>query len=118
MIDKGTIEIGDSKIEATPEDIRVLKSILDDLRIYHIVDDVVFFSPFNAASRMKAIHNVNVWKTERDGSVSLNNRFGHSGRFEYRNLVLPGFYEFNFINLLLLDDKEAEFFGDLIYGME
>lgn len=118
MIDKGTIEIGDTKIEAIPEDIRALKSILDDLRIYHIVDDIVFFCPFDAAARMKAIHNVKVWKTERDGSVNLKNRFGHSRCFEYRNLVLPGLFEINFINLLLLDEKEAEFLGGLVYGME
>ena len=65
---------------------------------------------------MKALHNVKVWKVERDGSVITKNRFGHSGRFQYRSLVLPGFYEINFINLLLLDVDEAEFIGDLVYG--
>jgi len=118
VTDKGIIEIGNSKIEATQEEIRILKSILDNLYIYHIIDDVVFFSPFDAAIRMKAIHNVKVWKVERDGSVSRNNRFGHSGCFEYRKLVIPDLYEFNFINLLLLDNEEADFIGDLVYRSE
>jgi hypothetical protein len=118
VTEKGIIQFGDSKIEADPEDIRALKSILDKLRIYHIIDDVVFFSAIDAAARMKALHRVKVWKVERDGSVSLKNRFGHSGRFQYRRLVLPEFYEINFINLLLLDVDEAEFIGGLVYGSE
>ena len=74
-----------------------LSSILDKLGIYHILDEVMFFAPFDAADRMKAIHKVKVWKVERDGSVSLKNRFGHSGRFKYRKLVIPtpGLFDIN-----------------------
>lgn len=50
------------------------------------------------------------------GSVSLKNRFGHSGRFDYRKLVIPTLCEIGFVNLLRLDRDEAEFFEDLIYN--
>jgi hypothetical protein len=118
VTEKGIIQFGDSIIEADPTDIRALKTILDKLRIYHIIDDVAYYSPVDAAARMKALYKVKVWKVERDGSVSLKNRFGHSGRFQYRHLILPGFYEINFTGLLLLDVDEAEFIGDLVYGSE
>jgi len=114
MAKVGIIQIADSRIEATPEDVRMLKSILDKLRIQHIIDDVVFFAAFDAAARMKEIHNVKVWKVEKDGSVSLKNRFGHSGRFEYRKLVMASVYEISYRDLIDLDYEEAEFLSDLV----
>jgi hypothetical protein len=118
MVGEGIIEIGGEKFKKSKEDIRKLKSILDELRIMHIIDDVIFYLPFAEAERMKEIRNANarVWKVEKDGGVSLENRFCHNGRFEYRELIIPDLFENNFTRLILLDDKEYKFLGDLLYG--
>jgi len=59
-----------------------------------------------------------VWKVEKDGSVSLKNRFGHSGRFENRCLIIRNLLEFQFVDLSLLDREEAEFLSNQIYEFE
>jgi hypothetical protein len=78
----------------------------------------MFFSQFDMTERMKEIHNVRVWKIEKDGAVSLKSRFVHSRRFGYRELIIPDLFETNFTRLILLDYKEYEFLGSLLYGSE
>ncbi|MGB5615756.1 MAG: hypothetical protein WBM78_02870, partial [Desulfobacterales bacterium] len=79
MVGEGILEIGGEKFKKSKEDIRSLKSILDDLRIMHIIDDVIFYLPFAKAERMKEIRNANArgWEIEKDGGISLENRFCH-----------------------------------------
>ena len=43
------------------------------------------------------IHNI--WKVEKDGSLSLRNRFGHSGRYNYEHLEIISLLEFQFVDL-------------------
>ena len=49
MVGEGIIEISGEKIRTCREDIRKLKSILDELHIMHVIDDVVWYSPPDAA---------------------------------------------------------------------
>ena len=116
MVGEGILEISGERIKTAREDIRKLKFILDGLGIMHIIDDVMFFSPFDMATRMREIHNVRVLKIENAGGVSLKNRVGHNGRFKYRELIIPGLFENNFTRLLLMDYEEYEFLGSLLYG--
>jgi len=67
---------------------------------------------------MKTIHNTNVWKAEKDGSVCLKNRFGHSGRFDYRYLRMPSLLEFQFVDLNILTNEEYDYLGYVIYEAE
>ena len=63
---------------------------------------------------MKTLHNTNVWKVEKDGSLSLSNRFGHSGRLAYREICITSIEEFNFVDLFGLDNDESEFLAELL----
>lgn len=67
---------------------------------------------------MKTLHNTNVWKIEKDGSLSLSNRFGHSGRLAYQQLSIANIMEFDFITLCSLSYEEAEFLADLLCKFE
>jgi len=118
MVGEGIIEISGEKIKTTRENIRKLKSILDELHIIHIIDDVVHYSPSDAAERTKEIDNVRMWKIEKYGDVSLKNRFGRSEQFEYRELIIPDLFEINYTRLLLLEDENYKFLGDLLYGSD
>ena len=60
---------------------------------------------------MKATHNTSVWKVEKDGSISLKNRFGHSERFDYRYLRMAHLIEFQFADLNILSNEEYDFLG-------
>jgi len=82
------------------------------------LDGISFHNTLIDQNRMKAIHNTNVWKVEADGSVSLKNRFGHSGRFNYRYLRMPHLIEFQFVDLNILADEENDFLGYIIYEAE
>ena len=84
----------------------------------HILDDVSFHNTLLDLYRMKFLYKTDVWKVEKDGSVSLRNRFGHSGRFENRRLVVRNLLEFRFVDLSLLNREEAEFLSDQIYKFE
>ena len=108
MVGEGIIEIGGEKFKKSREDIRKLKSILDELRIMHIIDDIIFYLSFAEAERARAV--TAMW------SVSRENRFCHNRRFEYRELIIPDLFENNFTRLILLDDEEYKFLGDLLYG--
>ena len=118
MDDRGEIRIGDNIIESTGPEMQFLKSILDKLVLPYVLDDVSFHNTLLDLHRMKTIHNTDVWKVERDGSVSLKNRFGHSGRFYYRYLRMPSLIEFQFVDLNILTEEEAEFLEYIIYDAE
>ena len=118
MANSGEIRIGENIIESTKPEMQFLKSILDKLELPYVLDDVSFHNTLLDLHRMKTIHNTDVWKVERDGSVSLKNRFGHSGRFYYRYLRMPSLIEFQFVDLNILTEDEAEFLSYIIYDAE
>ena len=109
------LRIGSYKSKATKKEIRRLRTILDKLRIPYVLDSVSFHNTSYVISRMKTVHNTKVWKVEKDGSVSLINRFGHNGRFEYRYLNMPSPVDLQFVDLSHLNDGEAEFLSFLLY---
>ena len=118
--DHSTIKIGEYKIKSTKHSVRKLKSILDKLEVPHILDGVSFHNTLLDLHRMKFLYMTDVWKVEKDGSVSLKNRFGHSARFENRCLIIRNLLEFQFVimNLSLLDREDAEFLSDQIFEFE
>jgi len=109
------LRIGSYKSYMSKKEIQYLKLILDKLEIPHVVDNVSFHNTSYAVSRMKTVHNTRVWKVEKDGSVSLINRFGHNGRFEYRHLNMPSPLEFQFVDLNSLSNDEVEFLSFLLF---
>jgi len=118
MFDPSTIRIGENIIRSNKHAVRKLKAILDKLEVPHILDDVSFHNTLLDLYRMKSLYKTDVWKVENDGSVSLKNRFGHSGRFENRCLTIKNLLEFHFVDLSLLDREEAEFLSNQIYEFE
>ena len=115
---KNTIRIGEAKIKSNGSEIKKLKAILDKLEMPHILDDVSFHNTLLDLNRIKAIHNTDVWKVERDGSICLTNRFGHSGRFAYSHIELLSLLEFQFVNVNILNRYELQFLDDLLYKVE
>ena len=113
-----TIRIGETKIQSNSREIRRFKTILDKLELPHILDDVSFHNTLFDLNRVKTIHNTEVWKVEKDGSLSLTNRFGHSCKFTYKHLELMSLFEFQFGNLNNLNKNEMEFLDDLLYKIE
>ena len=118
MIDPSTIKIGENEIKSNKRTVRKLKTILDKLKVPHILDDVSFHNTLLDLYRIKYLYKTDVWKVEKDGSVSLKNRFGHSGKFENRCLTIRNLLEFQFVDLSLLDTVEAEFLSDRISEFE
>ena len=118
MANSGEIRIGENIIESSKPDMQFLKYILDKLELPYIVDDVSFHNTLLDLNRVKSLHKTAVWKVEKDGSVNLSNRFGHSGHFNYDYLCMPNLIEFQFVDLGLLTEAEAEFLGYIIYEAE
>ena len=118
MASLSKIEIGENIIESTKQEMRFLKTILDKLQLPYILDDISFHNTLLDLNRLKSVHATEVWKVEKDGSVSLKNRFGHSGRFDYGLLRMPSLIEFQFVDLNVLTDEENEFLGYIIYEAE
>ena len=114
----GAIIIGECCVKIAKKKIQRLKTILDKLKVPHVLDDVSFHNTFLDLYRIKSLYHTNVWKVEKDGSVNLRNRFGHSGRFENRHLVVRSLLEFQFVDLNVLNSEEAEFLSNLIYEFE
>ena len=112
------IKIGANTIQASKFELEFLQTILDKLALPYILDDISFNNTLLDLHRMKKIHNTKVWKVEKDGSLSLKNRFGHSGYFDYRCLRMPHLIEFQFVDLNILSEEEYEFLGYLIYEAE
>jgi len=118
MANSGQIRIGENSIKAKASEMQFLKSILDQLELPYVLDDISFHNTLLDLHRMKTIHNTEVWKVEGDGSVSLKNRFGHNGRFDYNYLRMPNLIEFQFVDLDILTDEENEFLGYIIHDAE
>jgi hypothetical protein len=118
MANSAMIKIGANTIKASKHELKFLKAILDKLELPYILDGVCFHNTLLDLIRMKTIHNTNVWKAEKDGSVSLKNRFGHSGRFDYRYLRMPHLIEFQFVDLNILTNEEYDYLGYVIYEAE
>jgi hypothetical protein len=118
MANSGQIRMGDNIIESSKKEMQFLKSILDTLELPYVLDDVSFNNTLLDLHRIKSIHNTDVWKVEEDGSIHLKNRFGHRGHFNYDYLRMPGLIEFQFVDLNLLTDEEAEFLGYIVYEAE
>ena len=118
MANCAMIKIGANTIKTSKQELKFLKAILDQLELPYILDGISFHNTLIDLNRMKAIYNTNVWKVEADGSVSLKNRFGHSGRFDYRYLRMPHLIEFQFVDLNILTDDEYDFLGYIIYEAE
>lgn len=109
------LRIGSYKSKISAEEIRRLKGILDKLEIPYVLDSISFHNTTFAVNRMKTVHKTTVWKVEKDGSVSLINRFGHSGRFEYRYLNMPSPLEFQFVDMSSLTNEEVDFLSFLLF---
>ncbi len=109
------LRIGSYKMSMSKADIKQLKYILDKLEIPYVLDSISFHNTSYAVNRMKTVHKTRVWKVEKDGSVSLVNRFGHSGRFEYRYLNMPSPLEFQFVDLDGLSNDEMEYLSFLLF---
>ena len=109
------LRIGSYKSITSPKTLQRLRKILDKLEIPYVLDSVSFHNTSYAVSRMKAVHETGVWKVEKDGSVSLINRFGHSGHFEYRYLNMSGPLEFQFVDMSSLSNEEVEFLSFLLF---
>ena len=118
MANCAMIKNGVDTIKSSKQEIQFLKAILDKLELPYILDGISFHNTLIDLNRMKTNHNTNVWKVETDGSVSLKNRFGHSGRFDYRYLRMPPLIEFQFVDLNILTDEENDFLGYIIYEAE
>ena len=113
-----TIKIDKSTVKSNRQEIERVKAILDKLELPHIVDDISFHNTSIDLHRMRTLHNTNVWKVEKDGSLSLSNRFGHNGRLAYREVSIASIEEFNFVDLYSLSNDEGEFLADLLYKFE
>ena len=118
MANFAMIKIGANTIKAAKHELKFLKAILDKFELPYILDGISFHNTLLDLNRMKTIHNTNVWKVEKDGSISLKNQFGHSGRFDYRYLGMPNLIEFQFVDLNILADEEYDFLGYIIYEAE
>ena len=113
-----TLKIDKYIVKSNRNEIRRIKAILDKLEVPHVVDDISFHNTSADLNRMKALHKTNVWKVEEDGSLSLANRFGHSGYLAYRELVIGSITEFRFVDLYSLSRDEGEFLADLLCKFE
>ncbi len=109
------LRIGSYRTDTTKKELRRLKVILDKLEIPYVLDSISFHNTAYAAQRMQTVHNTKVWKVEKDGSVSLINRFGHGGRFEYRYLNMPSPLEFQFVDLSFLNNEDIEFLSFVLF---
>jgi hypothetical protein len=108
------IIVYDNEVTVSKEDIINLKDILDKLKIHYIIDDISFHATDAIVGLIKYVKNTNVWKVEKNGSLSLKNRFGHSNHLEYRTLCIPSLIEFLFVDMNVLNDREACFLDVLI----
>jgi len=118
MANPTVIKIGTNTIKSSKNDLRFLKAVLGKLELPYILDDISFHNSLLDLYRMKEIHNTNVWKVEKDGSISLTNRFGYSGRFDFCYLRMSHLVEFQFADLDILTNEEYDFLGYIIYEAE
>jgi len=109
------LRVGSCKSKSTPKELQRLKIILDKLEVPYVLDNVSFHNTSYAVQRMQMVYSTRVWKVEKDGSVSLTNRFGHNHCFEYRYLNMPSPFNLDFIDLSELNDDEMEFLSFILF---
>jgi len=114
-MDYGLVEIGDIATKASTDDIRKLKSILDQHRIYHIVDGVTFFPPHAKAVRLKENHQDRVEKVDTTEDRSRKRENHHSDHSKFRELIAPDLYKLNYMSLIFFDSEEADFLATFVY---
>ena len=111
----GLVEIGNIATKASTDAIRKLKSILDQHRIYHIVDGELFFHPQAKTPRSEAKHRDQVRKVDTTKHCSREYRNKHVDRSTCKKLIVPSLYELDYISLIYLDSEEAEFLATMVY---
>jgi len=116
MIDKGIIEIDGKRTEVAKEDIRKLKFILDELRIMHIIDGVLFCETIHVTGHKKALYDIGGFEAQNNDRVPLENLFRYQQKIQFRELKIPDFCLLDLNSLTQLDDEQAEFLGNLVYG--
>jgi hypothetical protein len=84
----------------------------------HIVDEVTFYSPWEAAIAVEEIDDVGNCNGQKEGSVSPESDSHFSRKLEFRELIIPYFYHIDYISLIQFNDEDAEFLGDLLYGSD
>ena len=114
-MDYGLVEIGNIAAKASSDDICKLKFILEQHRIYHIVDGVTFFHPHAKTARSRVIQRGRIRKVDITED-RLHHRKNHqSTHSKFRELIVPDLYKLNYTSLIFLDSEEAEFLAKLIY---
>jgi hypothetical protein len=115
MTGESILRIGSYKSNSNRKEIQQLKIILDKLKIPYVMDSISFHNTAYVLNRMKTVHKTKVWKVEKDGSVNLINRFGHSSHYKYRYLNMPSPLEFEFVDLSCLNNEEVEFLSFMLF---
>jgi hypothetical protein len=115
IMNYGLIEIGNIATKASTDDIRKLKSILDQYRIYHIVDGVTFFHPNAKAARLKEIHQDRVGKVDTTADRLRKAKNHHSDHSKFQELIVFDLYKLDYINLIFFNSEEADFLATIIY---
>jgi hypothetical protein len=98
-MDDGLIEIGNIAAKAPTDAIRKLKSILDQHRIFHIVDGVTFFHPHVEAARSGVIHRGRVGKVDITEDRLRKRKNHHSDHSKFLELIVPDLYELDYMSL-------------------
>ena len=57
-----------------------------------------------------------IFNGNKEGNVSPESDSRLSGKLEFRELIIPYFYHIDYISLIQLNDEDAEFLGNLLYG--
>ena len=114
-MDCGLIEIGNIATKASTDDIRKLKSILDEHRIFHIVDDVNFFHSHAETARPEVIQRGGKKEFDPTKHCLWKHKIHQSDCAEFLELIAPDLYELNYISLIFLDSEEADFIATLVY---
>jgi hypothetical protein len=116
IMDYGLIEIGDIATQASTDDIRKLKSILDRHHIYHIVDGVRFFHPYAKAVRLKKNRQGRVGKVDTTANCLRKRKNHHSDHSKFRELIVPDLYKLDYMSLIFFDSEEADFLATVVYA--
>jgi hypothetical protein len=114
-MDCGLIEIGNIATKASTDDIRKLKSILDEHRIFHIVDDVKFFHLHAETARPEVTHQGGDGEFDPTKHRLWMHKIRHGDCAKHLELIAPDLYELNYISLIFLDSEEADFLATLVY---
>ena len=113
-MDCGLVEIGNITTKASTDAIRKLKSILDQHRIYHIVDGVIFFHSHVETARSGLIHRDRIAKVDTTEDRWRKRKNQGSDHSKFRELIVPDLYELDYMSLISLDSEEADFLATIV----